>query len=62
LRIGSIVEESCVVVLDWLQREDVPVKMRGLCDPAYSVEAELYIRAFVVVEEAARPKYDLLAP
>src|ERR1700733_6805828 len=61
LGIGMIFEESRTVVLDWLQREHIPTDMRGLRNPAHSVKAELYIQAFVVVEEASRSKYDFLA-
>ena len=50
--IGSIVEES-EVILYGLQREHVPAEMRGLRDPAHAVKAELYVRAFVVVEQAS---------
>ena len=56
-----IFEESRAVVLDWLQREHIQAEMRGLRNPAHTVEAELYIRAFVVVEEASRSKHHFLA-
>src|SRR5271168_3274955 len=60
LGIGSIAEEI-VVILYRLQREHIPAETGGLRDPAHAVEAELYIRAFAVVEEAARSKHHLLA-
>ena len=58
--IGSIVKEI-VLILYRFQCENIPAEVRGLCNPAHTVEAELYIRALVVVEEASRSKHHFLA-